>query len=263
MRTMHKLHIVQGGIENGDKDWLEKAARRGWAARTWTAPKSASPGDEVVIYVLGYGFFATAKVKSRPKPRENWPKRYRVGLHSIALIEPPVSLFTIRRSIPNLKWAIYPRSIHTPAPQIAAQVQQLIGKRRRTGTPDLDNESLAAANLLELRKAALLRARRTATARQRKIIQRVRIRAIRLYVLQRAKGHCESCCAPAPFCSADGRPFLEPHHTRRLADDGPDHPAWVIGLCPNCHRRAHHSEDATVFNRSLLKRLRGLEPKGL
>ncbi len=29
---------------------------------------------------------------------------------------------------------------------------------------------------------------------------------------------------------------------KTLADGRPDHPASVISLCPNCHRRAHHSK---------------------
>lgn len=35
----------------------------------------------------------------------------------------------------------------------------------------------------------------------------------------RPAGHlCEGCGAPAPFMRRDGRPYLEPHHTRRLTD---------------------------------------------
>jgi hypothetical protein len=53
---MVKLHIVQGGVENGDKQWLEKAARKTASARSWVVPKSAGIGDEVVIFVRGMGF---------------------------------------------------------------------------------------------------------------------------------------------------------------------------------------------------------------
>jgi len=35
---------------------------------------------------------------------------------------------------------------------------------------------------------------------------------------------CEGCSAAAPFLGADGEPFLETHHTTRVADEGPDHP---------------------------------------
>jgi 5-methylcytosine-specific restriction protein A len=86
-----------------------------------------------------------------------------------------------------------------------------------------------------------------------------RSEAVRVYVLRRANGTCEGCGAPAPFVTADGRPYLEPHHTRRLSDGGPDHPAHVIALCPTCHRRAHHAADSQEFNKALIGTLRMLE----
>ena len=76
-------------------------------------------------------------------------------------------------------------------------------------------------------------------------------KAIRQYVLERANGYCEGCNLPAPFMTADGKPYLEPHHIRRLSDGGPDHPRWVAAVCANCHRRAHYSRDAVVFNQTL------------
>jgi HNH endonuclease len=258
---MTTLHIVQGGIENGDKKWLERAARDKLSSRSWIVPKSVSIGDEVVIYVSGYGFFATARIKTRPRPRADWEKRYGAGLNSIKLIDPAISIATVRRHVPKLTWAKYPRSITTPPPNIAMQIRMLISGRRKTGIPDLDDDALATANIDELRTVALLSARPSTTQKERKIIYRARSRAIHLYVLSRANGHCEGCSAAAPFRKAGGRPYLEPHHTTRLADDGPDHPAKVIGLCPNCHRRAHHSQDAKVFNCSLERRLASLESR--
>jgi hypothetical protein len=254
------LHIVQGGIENGDKKWLEKAAQSDLKAPSWIVPKSVRVGDDVVVYVASYGFFATAKIATRPKPRANWKNRYGAGLKMIRLIEPAISLSAIRRHIPELTWAVYPRSITTPPAEIASEIRKLISARRKTGLPDLDDEALQDANIDELRKAALLSARSFAAKRRRTLIYRVRSKAIHLYVLSRANGHCEGCDTAAPFRKPDGSPYLEPHHTTRLADDGPDHPARVIGLCPSCHRRAHHAEDANVFNRSLKKKLSRLEP---
>jgi len=59
-------------------------------------------------------------------------------------------------------------------------------------------------------------------------------------VLDRAKGFCEQCKAPAPFIRrSDGTPYLEVHHTKPLAEGGEDTVQNAVALCPNCHRHAH------------------------
>jgi hypothetical protein len=55
--------------------------------------------------------------------------------------------------------------------------------------------------------------------------------------------------------------YLEPRQTKRLPDHGPDRPATVISLCPNCHRRAHSADDKVGFNQSLISRLKYIEFK--
>jgi hypothetical protein len=147
-----KLHIVQGDSVV-DKKVLETKARKRVPTPSWIVPKAAVPGHDVVIYVGGYGFFATARINSEAEPRDDWKKRYGAALAQVRLIKPPISLSAIRRHIPRLTWAIYPRSITTPKPEIAARIRALIRHRRRTGLPDLDDESLNEANLDELRRA--------------------------------------------------------------------------------------------------------------
>ncbi|OLU13203.1 hypothetical protein BVH01_22925 [Pseudomonas sp. PA1(2017)] len=65
----------------------------------------------------------------------------------------------------------------------------------------------------------------------------------------------------APFVRPDGRAFLEVHHMTRLADDGPDLPANVAALCPNCHRRAHYSIDRIEFGCALRAHVAFLEER--
>jgi len=84
---------------------------------------------------------------------------------------------------------------------------------------------------------------------------RERSRAIREYVLARASGICERCLRPAPFKTAAGSPYLEAHHTRRLADDGPDDILFVAGICANCHREAHLGISKDNFRQELEKRI--------
>lgn len=83
--------------------------------------------------------------------------------------------------------------------------------------------------------------------------------SVRDYVLARAKGICEACDQPAPFLKKNGTPYLEPHHTSRLADDGPDHPVWVGAICPNCHRHIHSGIDGKELNNALQERLKEKE----
>ncbi len=83
--------------------------------------------------------------------------------------------------------------------------------------------------------------------------------AVRLYTLERANGVCEGCSRPAPFVTSAGTPYLEPHHTTRLSDGGPDHPRNVIALCPTCHRRVHYGKDGQTYNQSLRAILSRLE----
>lgn len=59
-------------------------------------------------------------------------------------------------------------------------------------------------------------------------------------VLLRARGKCEGCDQEAPFISrATGKPYLEVHHRKLLAEGGHDTVANALALCPNCHREKH------------------------
>lgn len=59
------------------------------------------------------------------------------------------------------------------------------------------------------------------------------------WVLSQATGRCECCREEAPFVREDGRPYLEIHHVRRLADGGEDTAENTVAVCPNCHRELH------------------------
>ena len=122
-----------------------------------------------------------------------------------------------------------------------------------------ERSRLWTLSLNKVRAAALANTPIDAQPRQRKIAVRLRNDAVRVYVLRRADGTCEGCRNSAPFATSDGKPYLEPHHTRRLADGGPDHPRWVVALCPNCHARVHHGADGDQFNAGLIDRLGELE----
>lgn len=77
-----------------------------------------------------------------------------------------------------------------------------------------------------------------AAQREATVLIRERSAAVRQAVLRRAKGICE-LCGERGFVTASGSIYLETHHVISLADDGADHEANVVAICPQDHRRAH------------------------
>jgi 5-methylcytosine-specific restriction protein A len=123
------------------------------------------------------------------------------------------------------------------------------------------NPAPSGLTLDDLRQFALtaaMEASKAPSQEKRNVYQRSQ--HVRCYVLARATGKCEGCSAPAPFLRADGTPYLEPHHLRRMSDGGPDHPAHVIALCPNCHRRVHAGADGETYNATLIARMATIDP---
>ncbi|WP_452181342.1 HNH endonuclease [Heyndrickxia sporothermodurans] len=125
----------------------------------------------------------------------------------------------------------------------------------------LIDEAELEVDLVGLRARALQAAQSTpqvAGIAARRSLYR-RSAAVRRYVLARAAGICESCNGPAPFITMQGDPYLEPHHTRRLSDGGPDDPRFVGAVCPSCHREIHHGLHGQVKNRALIEAIRRKE----
>ena len=108
-------------------------------------------------------------------------------------------------------------------------------------------------SLADLRGKALADATAATTPIERRTLYHQRSQSIRLYAWRRAGGNCEGCNVSAPFSTPNGQPYLEVHHVRRSSDGGPDHPRWVVAICPNCHRRAHYAQDAEAYNDHLSK----------
>jgi hypothetical protein len=73
-------------------------------------------------------------------------------------------------------------------------------------------------------------------------------------VLYRANEVCEYCNTKAPFKKdSDGKGFLEVHHIIPLAEKGEDTVKNAVGLCPNCHRKAHFGKKD--FDIEILKKI--------
>jgi 5-methylcytosine-specific restriction protein A len=118
---------------------------------------------------------------------------------------------------------------------------------------------LANASIEELRNRAIDDSADSREPLERKTAFRMRSAAIKRYARARAGGKCEGCGVMAPFMTVAGEPYLEVHHVRRLSDDGPDHPSFVVAICPTCHRRAHYATDSKAYNQHLTTVASGLE----
>lgn len=134
---------------------------------------------------------------------------------------------------------------------------QLVADARSNS--DDPGDGLDATDLPGLRAAAIQTPKGDLSPTEARRVVWRRSRAVRRYVLGRARGRCEGCGESAPFLGTGGAPYLEPHHTRRLTDSGPDHPAHVIALCPTCHSRVHYGIDGDTYNQSLIAKLVALE----
>jgi 5-methylcytosine-specific restriction protein A len=82
---------------------------------------------------------------------------------------------------------------------------------------------------------------------------------VKAWVLKNANGVCEGCGQDAPFKLSNGLHFLEVHHVKHLANEGTDWVTNAVALCPNCHRRCHHSSDKDEFTSSLYQKVERLE----
>lgn len=136
-----------------------------------------------------------------------------------------------------------------------------IGDKPPEAEEPLIEETELEVDLAGLRARALQAAQSTpqvAGIAARRSLYR-RSAAVRRYVLARAAGICESCNDPAPFITTQGDPYLEPHHTRRLSDGGPDDPRFVGAVCPSCHREIHHGLHGRVKNEALIEVIRRKE----
>lgn len=141
---------------------------------------------------------------------------------------------------------------------------QLVPLTTLSGEESLEggDDSVSEPTAIEIMRqqayaAGTARATQDAAVSKRSVYKRSL--AVKRYVLARADGACELCKAPAPFRKKNGDPYLEPHHTRQLSDDGLDSPLWVGAICPTCHRRIHHGQDGDELNGQLTTYIQSIE----
>lgn len=89
--------------------------------------------------------------------------------------------------------------------------------------------------------------------------QVIRSQEVVNWVLANADGRCECCDKKSPFVTKNFTPYLEVHHVKQLADDGPDTPQNVVAVCPNCHKELHFGINRKKLITKLYKRIKRLE----
>lgn len=141
---------------------------------------------------------------------------------------------------------------------IAAQLERFINQAEKNSVNSSVAESLIVARERKAVVASPAGSKEPTqtTATTTSFVRDLKVKA---WVLERAKGMCEACDAPAPFTTVDGYPYLEVHHVRKLADKGSDTPSNAVALCPNCHRRLHFSVDALAYRDELYKKVDALK----
>ncbi|MNY20127.1 HNH endonuclease [compost metagenome] len=153
---------------------------------------------------------------------------------------------------------------YRPAQNVGSNVEQLIRaalteKGIKHGSPTAPT---ADEETLERRAAALQKQKIKEPPKGIKKPKRasssrtvyVRDPEVRAWVRNEAEGLCDGCGEPAPFQKLDF-PYLEVHHVKPLAEKGSDQVTNAVALCPNCHRRCHHSNDSEAFTESLYERI--------
>jgi 5-methylcytosine-specific restriction protein A len=133
--------------------------------------------------------------------------------------------------------------------------------RRAFVFPSTSEDQRWAMDIDALRERAARTVGRQPKSREGKRRTWERSHDLKIYVRRRAEGACEGCSKPARFIDKKSRPYLEPHHTRRLTDGGVDDYHHVIALCPTCHRRVHQGVDGSDYNEQLKAILASVEPR--
>lgn len=78
---------------------------------------------------------------------------------------------------------------------------------------------------------------------------------VKAWILKKAEGICECCDQRAPFNGPDGRPYLEVHHVRKLAEKGADSTENAVAVCPNCHRELHYGQNSKTLVENLYEKI--------
>ena len=231
--------------------------------------KSIAKGDYFLLVRLGVepkGILGCGIVTSTPYALPHWDadlrakgkEALRTDLEFTSLSDHPIiTLQELERRYPGMVWTPQISGVSV-GEEIAKEVLSILeGNAAETG----QDPSTFEQTVRRLRMAPIgekPEGQKSPERVTRSVEQFQRDLRVKACVLEKANGKCELCGRIAPFVDDAGFPFLEVHHVVPLADRGEDTVSNAVALCPNCHRRCHHSADrkkaATQLSRAVLKR---------
>lgn len=230
------LHVLIGNQNDIDPmfDALE-----GNVVTPWVVPKSARPGDSVLIFfrhtnsIIGIG-----EIVSIPEP-SLFGKRH-VHRANIAIgraLDPPgVTLDELSLLIPEWAWLRYPRTYTTPTDDIAERLGAFISERIESDAEEeMPEEVPETSEYLEgsVKTVLVNRYERDRTARAKCI-----------------EHHGSKCCVCdfdfSTVYGAEMNGFIHVHHIRPLASIGAEYKVDPVKdmrpVCPNCHAAIHYTD---------------------
>ena len=223
------LHVLIG--DQQDLETIVQANEQDGV--TWVVPKSAAPGDNVLIFFRHMNaIFGSGEILATPTPSmfgNRHVHRTKIGIGPP--IEPPLSLDELSDLLPNWAWLRYPRTYTTPSDEIAEMLWEIAAKRfveENDGHDELpESETYIEGSV---KKVWVNQYERDPIAREKCL-----------------EYHGPKCC----ICNfdfgkhyGDGMEgFIHVHHIRPLADIGKEYQVDpikdLIPVCPNCHAVIH------------------------
>lgn len=138
---------------------------------------------------------------------------------------------------------------------IAAQIEELIAEFEGQALAPVAAFEISVRDNISKDDLPEPAGNQTPKASTTPVTQYERDARVKAWILKMAKGICECCNQEAPFNGPDGRPYLEVHHVRKLAEKGPDSTENAVAVCPNCHRELHYGQNSKGLVEALYEKV--------
>ena len=211
----------------------------------WSCSAKAKAGDKAFLYITG-GTGITEEWFIDSRHKEKVGRYYRCDVHFLREIDPSVTIRELKALAP--KWAPAQQNLRGHhALEIPREVCERIYSVRPISLEfeikDLEQQVKESRALSKSKRGDRLRAAERKPEKIKTVQSAFRRNPdVIAEALERARGICERCKAPAPFVKKSShQPYLEVHHRIPLADGGDDTVENAIALCPNCHRYEHYA----------------------